>query len=295
MKICCRVTSDGWRVTKVACANNPVTRRLARVAQHAFTMVEIAISLAVIGIALVAILGVLPIGMRSQRDNRERTLINQDATVFMETIRNGAARAEDLTNYVYAITNSWVHFTPGSRGKNNKGVNSYTYNSAFISTPYPGQAAPLTNGSIIIGLLSTPEYTDDNGEPIADLFEGGYSNHIVAYVHALSGPAVEKPPQNNPILFNSVLNYRLICENLPPATDTNALSAFSTNLTANLHDLRLTFLWPQLPNGSLAPMPTRQTFRTLVAGRLDLKTNLITAPNVNLYFFQPQSFATNAP
>ena len=47
-------------------------------------MVEIAICLAVIGIALVSIIGVLPIGMNTQRDNREETIINQDATVFME-------------------------------------------------------------------------------------------------------------------------------------------------------------------------------------------------------------------
>jgi hypothetical protein len=45
----------------------------------AFTMVEIAISLAVIGFALVAIIGVLPRGLRVQRENREETIINQDA------------------------------------------------------------------------------------------------------------------------------------------------------------------------------------------------------------------------
>src|ERR1039457_3814035 len=70
-----------------------------------FTMVEIAISLAVIGIALVAIIGVLPIGMNTQRDNREETIINQDATVLMEAIRGGARGMDDLTNYVYAISN----------------------------------------------------------------------------------------------------------------------------------------------------------------------------------------------
>ena len=40
-------------------------------------MVEIAISLAIIGIALVAIIGVLPMGMQIQRANREQTVINQ--------------------------------------------------------------------------------------------------------------------------------------------------------------------------------------------------------------------------
>src|ERR1700690_1178771 len=75
-----------------------------------FTMVEIAICLAIIGIALVAIIGVLPIGINVQRDNREETLIDQDATVLLENIRNGARGLDDLTNYVFAITNSWMWY-----------------------------------------------------------------------------------------------------------------------------------------------------------------------------------------
>src|SRR6266704_643190 len=53
-------------------------------ARSAFTMIEIAISLAVIGFALVAIIGILPQGLNVQRDNREQTIINQDLTVFMD-------------------------------------------------------------------------------------------------------------------------------------------------------------------------------------------------------------------
>ena len=80
--------------------------------QSGFTMVEIAICLAVIGIALVSIIGVLPIGMNTQRDNREETIINQDATVFIEAIRGGARGLDDLTNYVYAITNYRTQYNP---------------------------------------------------------------------------------------------------------------------------------------------------------------------------------------
>ena len=66
----------------------------------AFTMMEVAISLAIIGIALVAIIGVLPIGMNVQQDNRQETIIGQDASVLIEDIRNGALGGDDLTNYV---------------------------------------------------------------------------------------------------------------------------------------------------------------------------------------------------
>ena len=79
---------------------------------RAFTMIEIAISLAVIGFALVAILGVLPLGMNVQKENREETIINQDATVFLNAIRNGARGMDDLTNYVMAITNYQTRYGP---------------------------------------------------------------------------------------------------------------------------------------------------------------------------------------
>lgn len=69
--------------------------------QSAFTMVEIAISLGVIAFALVAILAILPTGLQTQRDNREDTLINQDARVILEAIRNGGREAQsDLGAFV---------------------------------------------------------------------------------------------------------------------------------------------------------------------------------------------------
>jgi prepilin-type N-terminal cleavage/methylation domain-containing protein len=263
--------------------------------RRAFTMIEIAISLAIIGIALVGIIGVLPIGMNVQRDNREVTIINQDATVLLEAIRSGARGLDDLTNYVYAITNySTLYDNKGNVTKTY--VNGYTYNAANV---YGNSVLfmALTNGVNIIGLLSTPEYTDTSGNflPIPTLFNvAGYSNHIVAYVHSMSGPAVEKPPQDNPILQSDSFGYRIVCVNAPVATDTNIFSLplaqqiYSQQLAANQHELRMTFLWPQQPNGNIGA--GHQTFRTLIAGQV-LPTYDGTQP---LYFYQSQSF-TNAP
>src|SRR5207248_8329347 len=75
-----------------------------------FTMIEIALCIAIIGFALVAILGVLPSAMRVQQDNRGDTLIDQDGNYFMEAIRNGARGLDDLSNYVYEI--NFVKFHP---------------------------------------------------------------------------------------------------------------------------------------------------------------------------------------
>jgi prepilin-type N-terminal cleavage/methylation domain-containing protein len=261
-----------------------------------FTMIEIAISLAIIGIALVGIIGVLPLGMNVQRDNREETIINQDAGVLLEAIRSGARGLDDLTNYVYAITNYWTEY-------NDKGaiissnVNGYTYNNATAygaSVPYMA----LTNGYNIIGLLSTPEFTTNalgNFLPLPTLINNnGYSNHIVAYVHSMSGPAVEKPPQDNQLLQADSFGYRILCVNAPVATDTNSFflpadkTVYNRQLAANLHELRMTFLWPQLPNGGIGA--GHQTFRAMIAGQV-MQTFFINQP---LYFYQSQSFI-NAP
>src|SRR5208337_2948118 len=188
--------------------------------QSGFTMVEIAISLAIIGIALVSIIGVLPIGLHTQRDNREETLINSDATVFMEAIRGGARGMDDLTNYVFAITNYWTQYKADGT-VNGSGIQGYI----FTADPTKSSLPPITNGLNIIGLLSTPEYADLNGLPIPNLVNsvnGGYSNHIVAYVRSLSGPAVEKPPQDpSSVIVSDSFGYRILCVNAPVAVDTN--------------------------------------------------------------------------
>ena len=68
-----------------------------------FTLLEIAVALAVIGFAIVAVLGVLPTALNVQRDTRERTVVLQDANYFMEAIRRGARGTNDLASYVEAL------------------------------------------------------------------------------------------------------------------------------------------------------------------------------------------------
>ena len=89
-------------------------RRLRRLA--AFTMVEIALALAVIGFALVAIIGVLPAGMSVQRDNRESTIVNFDANFLMDAIKSGTVGLDDLTNHVIVISNIITFFNTNASG-----------------------------------------------------------------------------------------------------------------------------------------------------------------------------------
>ncbi|MEI9963165.1 MAG: hypothetical protein WDM76_19245 [Limisphaerales bacterium] len=85
------------------------------------------------------------------------------------------------------------------------------------------------------------------------------------------------------------LSYRLLCLTVPVANDLNSPDIrYNRQLAANLHELRLAFLWPQLPNGNVGP--GRQSFRTMIAGQL--VTNIVGGNY--LYFFQPQSFTNIA-
>ena len=277
-------------------------------------MMEIAISLAIIGIALVAIIGVLPIGMNVQQDNRQETIINQDAGALIEDLRNGSIGMDELTNYVFNITNYWASFnangtmTPGT-------PNTYTYSRSFVtpSPNYPNgsgnNAQPLTNGAIIIGVLSTPEFTDFAGNPTNNLYNGGISNHIVASVYSISGPAAEKPPQDNPLMQQDSMAYHLYVVNAPVPFDTNNVAFISANNSSRayadqvnnaLRELRLTFLYPLLPNGHLGA--GTKTFRTSIAGQLVFQPqNAFNSHPFydNLYVYQSQSFVntylTNAP
>jgi type II secretory pathway pseudopilin PulG len=254
--------------------------------RSAFTLIEIAISLAVIAFALVAIIGVLPIGLGVQRDNRQETIINQDASVFMDAIRNGQRGLDDLTNYVFAITNFVTTFDAN-------GVNPSTNKQGYTFTSSTPPGFPLTNGARIVGLLSTPRMIPW-GNNI-------YSNYVVAYVHSISGPANEKFPQTNRDVQDLALSYRMIPELSPYAEyapdwtnvvvgDTNAHASFAhvaTNLQNNLYNLRLTFRWPLLPNGDSGP--GRQVFRTMASGALT--NDPIGVPSfTNLYFLQPRTY-----
>jgi len=261
--------------------------------QSAFTMIEIALCLAIIGFALVSILLVLPSGMNTQRDTREETIVGQDASMLLESIRGGARGADDLTNYVYLITNYWA-FYDNLGNQKFFGKNGYSFQGSTIANKWPQvpfDFYPITNGSRIIGLLSTPEYTD-GFQPITNLYNGGFSNHVVAFVRSVSGLAIEKPPQNNSIMQDNSFSYRLLCVNAPMAADTNSLlqSDFTREMARNLREVRLLFQWPLQPNGSVGF--SHQNFRTSVAGLL-LATNEPGFAQA-LYFYQSEYF-TNAP
>jgi type II secretory pathway pseudopilin PulG len=262
---------EGWR-----------TPRRYR-AQAAFTMVEIALSLAIIGFALLAVIGALPIGLQVQRENREETIINQDANVWLSAIRNGARGYDDLTNYVDAITNFWTRFDANGRSSGRDGYDRTNSDIQSITSP---PSLPLNRGSNIVGLLSTPKYAyhDVANRIIAR------SNYVVAYVRAMSGAATEKFPQDNANVRDLSFRYRMISEVVPFANWDPSWVTFNNNSNywrvaantyTNLHDIRLLFRWPLQPGGKTGN--GRQAFRTQASGQ-------VTNEFGPLYFFNPRTY-----
>jgi type II secretory pathway pseudopilin PulG len=85
---------------------------------RAFTMVEIALSLAIIGFALIAIIGVLPAGLSVQKDNREQTVINLDAAYLMMSYEaaRSARTTSPITSYPSQIPR-WLIPTAAPPGR----------------------------------------------------------------------------------------------------------------------------------------------------------------------------------
>jgi len=252
-------------------------------------MIEIAISLAIIGFAMVAIIGVLPIGMNTQKDNREETVINQDATVLLDAIRNGSRGLDFLTNYVVAITNWVIEYDKDMRPVN-YWTNGYTFTASTVNETPLSPPFPITNGLRIVGLLSTPKY---QLPPEGAFGYTGYtSNHVVAYVRSMSGPASEKFPQDNDTVQDLAFSYRVTSEVVPYWTNyvdadwpmNDADRAVARNMQGNLHDVRLLFRWPLRTRGQLGP--GSQSFRTLVGGRLEPISDI----GYPLYFFEPRNY-----
>jgi hypothetical protein len=243
-------------------------------------MVEIALCIAIIGFALVAIIGVLPTAMRVQQDNRGDTLIDQDGNYWMEAIRHGAIGVEDLTNYVYCV--NFIEVTVDQNGivTDTRTNTIYTNN---LSIPMP-QPAPLPPAQII-GALSAPlGYSRAN--------DGYFLVRTEARVRAISGAAVEKDPQV-PISFDYLLTSEVSTFNgFDETTSPTAFGAASTNdipliakdLRKSLHEMRLTFRWPLTPASiSSSNYKNKKVYRNLVSGSL-----VQAAPDY--FFFQPETF-----
>ncbi len=245
--------------------------------RRAFTLVEIALCIAIIGFAIVAIIGVLPTGMRVQKDNRDDTIVQQDGKLLLEAIRAGARGMYDLTNYVDTIViTNWL-----SGRASPSGVVRYSV------TP-TGSDRRIVDSEQIVSLLTTPKLVVVGNQI--------QTNVVVAYMRSITGVAAEKSRRGG--MKDFAFRYLVRSEVVPFAAlptefllSTNFLPRLERdrliNLRENLQDIRLTLAWPLFergPNGWDVG-PNRKTFRTLVSGgiipvvEIGNRTNILVAPN----------------
>lgn len=230
-------------------------------------MVEIALSLAVVAFAMVAILGVLPTGLRVQKDNREETLVNADGAYLLEAIRTGKDGVGLLSNSVYLVS---INFYDGTR-------------EVIANDP------PSIDSQRLLGLLSTPSSTN----------RVGVSN-VVAWVRALNTSAIGLDPDAREVAFR----YQLVSEIRPhlafPPDLADTLSTNELNrvgrLREGLHDVRLSIRWPLYQDNVKAPQNARvgsrrRTFRALVGGSLQGPTQTnIAGTSLPTYHFRPSVY-----
>jgi prepilin-type N-terminal cleavage/methylation domain-containing protein len=254
-----------------------------RVAERGFTMIEVAISLGILAFALVAIVGVLPSGLKVQRENREETVVTQDALYLLEAIRSGSKGVDDLTNFVESIT--VTNFLAG------RVMSAVTYTNNLYR---PGPFLPLTNAQEIVSLLSTPKYEWlPNGSKRL--------NKVTMRMRSISGNAADQ--STNALVQDFALRYQVTSEVMPFAREavaTNLPPALAirlggdalreANLYKNLYEVRLTIQWPLFLKGKSWTVGNyRRTVRTLVSGQLlPTYTNALTT----WYMFQPDTFAS---
>src|SRR5581483_2481232 len=180
-----RLSGTGLRTGARSGISHPVSIR-------AFTMIEIAIAIAVIGFALVAIVGVLPTGLNVQRDNRADTIINQEGPYFLNAIRNGSRGLDILTQYVDEI----------DIVTNYKGLSG----TIEVDTTNTGPNK-LVDGQTIVGLLSKLS----RGPDVYPDLTNDVTTTVVAKVRALTGSALEQGGSNAFVAFK----YQITSEVVP--------------------------------------------------------------------------------
>lgn len=208
-----------------------------------FTMIEIAISIAIVGFALVAVIGVLPAGMNTQRDNREETMVNQDAQYLVEALTHGIKQNGYLSNVVSRI--EW---------RDTNGVPRFTFNGPF----YNEQA---------IGLMSVRYGFLTNG------FEMASARAVMRSMNGsvtLGWSAIDTNSQDLALWYVVDVQIQPTLTARPASRDSVSgpnIGDVQQSLRDNLHEVRVTFRWPSNPDGTIVGQ-NRLTLRSNIAGEV---------------------------
>jgi type II secretory pathway pseudopilin PulG len=272
----------------------PTVRRRS---SAAFTMVEIALCIAVVAIAMVAIIGVLPAGLNVQRQNREEALLTQDAELLLNVLRGGQTRLQDLLNFADRVT-LVRHFRGGATR-----INSYHGPLATVVAP---DSVELVDAFQLVGLLSRPKYTAEPASP------GATTATVVTNVLRLEMRTMSGSMSDHPVVrdgrrrtggrdsrIDFAFRYLVTIESVvrqPLIVPGNIPAISQDTMGSGVTDIRLTVEWPLFRN---SPDPNvyrvglnRREFRTEVVGTpATLNGNVPGDPN----YFGPVVFPFRRP
>jgi type II secretory pathway pseudopilin PulG len=228
-----------------------------------FTLVEIALCLGIVAFALVAIMGVLPMGLKVQQENREETIINQEALYLLEAIRSGSRGLHDLTNHIERIN---------VRRRT-------TRNYAPRGSERPGDI--VVDAEQLVALMSIPKLEALNGQV--------QTNSVVAQVRAISGVAGGKSERLKEFAFRYQVEIEIVpyMQRGPAANEDELREHFS--MRHNLHEIRLNIRWPVYQRGDQwVAGSNRRVYRALASGRHEP----VQVGQVQGFFFTPGAFAS---
>lgn len=266
-----------------------------------FTMVELALCIAIVAFSMVAILGVLPLGLNVQKQNKEETIIEQEGPVWIEMIRRGGIGWDDVTNYVDLVV---VEKTPLEAASK---TDQYGFRGPFYSmdNPVPNPGILLRSTSEVMSLLSIPMFEADRGTV--------FSNKITAIVRSFSGSLnTQIRPDSNPGFkpddrqLEDAFRYQLQVELTPatqlPVQSVDSLDSFRSGvflggylnairmdpslsasalrnpeelknasldrLAATVYDIKLIFRWPVFKVGNdISVGANKKVFRGQILGK----------------------------
>lgn len=203
----------------------------------AFTMIEVAMSLAIVAFAMVAIIGVLPTGLNVQRQNSEETIISQDGTYLLEAMRQGS-----LAGNLFQLESNLTMVEIASEF--NPVGNPQRY---FWSISNTAQAKPGISNLVL--QMARPRQSEILNDGTASSY---YTNSTRLRFYAMSG--------NMTAVLGSAgdrMQYEVQVEVIAGGAGVTNHSVFYTNtfsssfVKGNLHTVKLTYRWPVLPNGRL--------------------------------------------
>jgi len=251
------------------CKTN-ISIRQQRRPVEAFTMVEIVLSLSVIAVAMVAIIGVLPLGMNVQSENRERSIVNTDASIWIEAIRGGAQGIEYLPKFVQEVRVVEIR-TNISNGS--------------ITGPVTNYYSGFTSASNLLGVLGYPKLRWEGTNVLV-------GRRVYADIRAMNGNMGDLIADND-----FAFKYRLTSELVPKVP--YAVDPIQNIMQTNLYELRMNFAWPLVigPGGNYRQQ-TRFlkdiTFRTLVSGNQLAITNELDSTEL-FHFVNPRHYENQPP